>query len=234
MTPTEELRKILDEMGVEYEEPHAGFTIVRTKNAVCKFYETPDEPERGVFAVVTTDWLTPAQAIAAAIGTNVNRLADLSKQLRKVYGLHAFAELFGFDWKDDSDWTWHDVACAMADAIDAATVGIKLSCASCPEMDNPDSYIIHLQRALDYADKAATVGAGTCKNIAELNEEGMAGYFFVCSECGLAVHVDNCINETNYPEKRQDGSIDLQTFNSNGRYEFERCPRCGRRIEVGE
>lgn len=44
---------------------------------------------------------------------------DLSKRLREVHGLHAFAELFGFDWHDESDWDWHDVACAMADTIDA-------------------------------------------------------------------------------------------------------------------
>lgn len=47
-------------------------------------------------------------------------MSGLSEQLRKVHGLHAFAELFGFDWTDGSDWTWHDVACAMADAVDAA------------------------------------------------------------------------------------------------------------------
>ena len=68
MTPTERLRALLDECGVKYEAPHAGFTIVRTDNAVCKFYETLEEPERGVFAVVTTDWLTPEQAIAATLG----------------------------------------------------------------------------------------------------------------------------------------------------------------------
>ena len=65
---TERIRAMLGERGVEYEAPHAGFTIVRTDNAVCKFYETLEEPERGVFAVVTTDWLTPEQAIAATLG----------------------------------------------------------------------------------------------------------------------------------------------------------------------
>ena len=44
---------------------------------------------------------------------------DLSKRLREVTGLRSFAELFGFSWGDESDWDWHDVACAMADAIDA-------------------------------------------------------------------------------------------------------------------
>ena len=74
---TERLRAMLDERGVEYEAPHAGFTIVRTDNAVCKFYETLEEPERGVFAVVTTDWLTPEQAIAATLGFGeCSNLAD--------------------------------------------------------------------------------------------------------------------------------------------------------------
>lgn len=53
----------------------------------------------------------------------VGNRTDLARRLREVRGLHAFAELFGFSWEDGSDWTWHDVACAMADAVDAATVG---------------------------------------------------------------------------------------------------------------
>lgn len=43
----------------------------------------------------------------------------VSEKLRLVQGLHSHAEMFGFDWNDDSDWTWHDVACKIADEIDA-------------------------------------------------------------------------------------------------------------------
>lgn len=81
----------------------------------------------------------------------MSEMSSLSKRLREVTGLHAFAELFGFSWTDGSDWEWHDVACAMADAIDAM-VGER-SCALCPEMDNPDSYISHLQSALKWHDE---------------------------------------------------------------------------------
>ena len=80
MEPTELLRRLLDERGVEYEAPHAGFTIVRTDNAVCKFYETLEEPERGVFAVVTTDWLTPEQVIEATLGPLTERAAKDSEK----------------------------------------------------------------------------------------------------------------------------------------------------------
>jgi hypothetical protein len=125
----------------------------------------------------------------------VSNRTSLARQLREVHGLDAFVELFGYSWEDNSIWTWHDVACAMADAVDAMTVG-----------------------------------AGTCRNIAELNREGVSGYFFVCSECGLAVHADRGINKTNYTCRKPDGSIDLHTFNSGGEYKFERCPRCGRKV----
>ena len=148
-------------------------------------------------------------------------------------------------------------------AEDIATAGRP--CASCPEMDNPDSYISHLQSALRWHDEHVPRptnprntcvvlqgekppeevlfvregggvahylpdGAGTCRNIAELNREGVSSYFFVCSECGLSVHASLGICETNYPFSKPDGSTDLRSFNSNGKYEFERCPRCGRKV----
>lgn len=55
-----------------------------------------------------------------------NRTTELLDGLRNVGNLHEFAELFGFDWRDDSDWTWHDVAVKMADELEqaiAATLG---------------------------------------------------------------------------------------------------------------
>lgn len=49
-----------------------------------------------------------------------NRTTELLDGLRHVGNLHEFAELFGFDWCDDSDWTWHDVAVKMADELEQA------------------------------------------------------------------------------------------------------------------
>lgn len=57
---------------------------------------------------------------------NDNRTTELLDGLRNVGNLHEFAELFGFNWHDDSDWTWHDVAVKMADDLEqaiAATLG---------------------------------------------------------------------------------------------------------------
>lgn len=51
-----------------------------------------------------------------------NRTTELLDGLRNVGNLHEFAELFGFNWHDESDWTWHDVAVKMADWLEQAIV----------------------------------------------------------------------------------------------------------------
>ena len=49
----------------------------------------------------------------------------VSEKLRLVQGLHSHAEMFGFDWDDGSDWTWHDVACKIADEVDAENAKLR-------------------------------------------------------------------------------------------------------------
>lgn len=50
---------------------------------------------------------------------------NVSEKLRLVQGLHSHAAMFGFNWSDDSNWTWHDVACKIADEIDAENDQLK-------------------------------------------------------------------------------------------------------------
>lgn len=52
----------------------------------------------------------------------------LIKGLRNVGNLHQFAELFGFDWEDSEDWSWHDVAVKMADIIEEHNTRIERTC----------------------------------------------------------------------------------------------------------
>lgn len=125
--PTNELRAKLDELGVEYDT----YDLPNGEHGVSWIDGNGIEWEavqRGEnFEIHALQLVTPEQAIAATVGKDNDEhsrtSAELSKRLREVYGLHAFAELFGFNWTDDSDWTWHDVACAMADAVDAVTAG---------------------------------------------------------------------------------------------------------------
>ena len=49
----------------------------------------------------------------------------VSEKLRLVQGLHSHAEMFGFHWDDGSDWTWHDVACKVADEVDAESAKLR-------------------------------------------------------------------------------------------------------------
>lgn len=160
MGKSDELCAKLDELGVEYTTYN---TIAREKavtwtGSVCKWIALPSE--YGLAVAVYKDYLTPEQAIAATVGNRT----DLSKRLREVNGLHEFAELFGFDWADDSDWTWHDVARAMADAVDAATAGMTEEEADSRDLMeaicDDDGVRYSMDEALDIMreDVAATVG----------------------------------------------------------------------------
>ena len=99
-----------------------------------------------------------------------NRTTELLDGLRNVGNLHEFAELFGFDWHDESDWTWHDVAVKMADDFEqaiAATLG------------RPK---VKKVRGLTY------------------DEHGGEVYFLACSGCGDWVDGDlDCVEEYDGP-----------------------------------
>ena len=127
MTPTDTLRAMLDERSIEHFDHENGEPLRDLSEAGTDPATSWRMDGASVCAVpnkhgtfdLWIDNCTPEQAIAATVGGHT----DLAKRLREVTGLHSFAELFGFSWEDGSDWTWHDVACAMADAVDAATAG---------------------------------------------------------------------------------------------------------------
>lgn len=81
MSATDELRRMLDERGVEY-KTHDIITgkAVTWHGSVCNWIALPDE--RGLAVAVYKDYLTPEQAIAATLGwidepdTIRNELAD--------------------------------------------------------------------------------------------------------------------------------------------------------------
>ena len=208
MTPTNEIRAKLDELGIEHYDHENGEPLRDLSEAgtdpatswcmgganVCA---VPNK--QGTFDL-WIDHCTPEQAIAATVGAR--------------------------DYTYDE---WRAINEAVGDAMEYAHEHAVMYPDKADPLWNIDEYV---NRVLEvaYGPKDATTGAGTCRNIAELNREGVSGYFFVCSECGLAVHADRDINKTNYTCRKPDGSIDLRTFNSGGEYKFERCPRCGRKV----
>ncbi len=68
---------------------------------VVEWLDWPDEPSMD-------------QAVEAVLSDR----AELCEQLRQVHGLSAFAKVFGFDMTSGEDWTWHDVAVALARRIE--------------------------------------------------------------------------------------------------------------------
>lgn len=116
MSPSETVRAMLDEQGIEWKSEANCDTYWYGQNGT--FYRFTEHSD-GATSFSTCQWdLTPKQTLTTPVAATVGNRTDLSKRLRKVHGLHDFAELFGFSWTDGSDWSWHDVACAMADAVD--------------------------------------------------------------------------------------------------------------------
>lgn len=77
------------------------------------------DEESFVKVVKWLDW--PEEAVEPTPPTSLD---DLCADLRGVYGMSAFAALFGFDMSSDEDWTWHDVAMAMADRIERSASNV--------------------------------------------------------------------------------------------------------------
>jgi len=143
-----------------------------------------------------------------------NRTTELLDRLRNVGNLHEFAELFGFDWHDDSDWTWHDVAVKMADELEqaiAATLGNRPTKSGRGYYTDRDGEGTHIMcddcgGYIGTAEEiAATLVSGTCKNIAPEYLD------FLCSECGF-VHYHSDENDSG------DGN------------DWAFCPRCGKKV----
>lgn len=74
----------------------------------------------------------------------------VSEKLRLVHGLHYHAEIFGFNWDDGSDWTWHDVACKIADEVDAENAKLRMRVTSLESALEG----MHLIREMDVAENA--------------------------------------------------------------------------------
>ena len=107
---------------------------------------------------------------------------SLSDELREVYGLHAFAELFGFDWDGDTDWTWHDVACAMADRIDAELADAEGTTKCLQGL--ADANAAESERLRELAEKTWKVAERLCQAF-----EGP------CKDDGVSIHKPCPLNE---------------------------------------
>lgn len=72
MTATDELRRLLDERGVEWEMPLGILSHIKTVWRIGSWEYTAIETSGGEFSVYAErrDWITPEQVIAATLGTS--------------------------------------------------------------------------------------------------------------------------------------------------------------------
>lgn len=238
MTATDELRRMLDERGIEHDDydpdpRYSGPTSDRkTEWDGASFREWPNGTIR--FGAKGT---TPAQAIAATVGRC--ETMELWPEWEQVL----FANVSDEVAQDSLNECVHEL-------LDkAATLG--RSCESCPEMDNPDSYIRHLQSALKWHDEHVprpTNPRNTCvvfqgerppEEVLFVGPDGVTHYQpegatadagtpriedrhgdWYCTGCGEIVGTCDVTSEL--------------CIYGNAIYPWRYCPKYGRRIEVGE
>lgn len=116
----------------------------------------------------------------------------VSEKLRLVHGLHYHAEIFGFNWDDGSDWTWHDVACKIADEVDAENAKLRMRVTSLESALEG----MRLIREMDVADnvKLREFAKEACEAARDFYNLG--GTFndlddLICEACELGVEVDD-------------------------------------------
>ena len=118
-----------------------------------------------------------------------NRTTELLDRLRNVGNLHELTELFGFNWYDESDWTWHDVAVKMAYELEqaiAATLGSgKLTAEQVREAIEVAKAFSKIEQAI-----AATLGSGTCE-IETTKSWLPVEQYHRCKHCGAFFAVMN-------------------------------------------
>lgn len=133
-----------------------------------------------------------------------------------------------FESENDTLWlNCNSITDVTPEQAIAATIG--RSCASCPEMDNPDSYIVHLQSALKWHDEHVprpTNPRNTC--VVLQGEKPPEEVLFVGSD-GVTHYQPEGAGTC---EWCKDGTFDRQTvmMTNHGWQKIRHCPNCGKRI----
>ena len=117
----------------------------------------------------------------------------------------------------------------------------RRTCASCPEMDNPDSYIVHLQSALKWHDEHVprpTNPRNTC--VVLMGQKPPEEVMFVREGGGVTHYLPEgaCVNEWAESGKFKCSKCGLQvdsiSTNTTAPMPIRHCPNCGRHLEVSD
>ena len=191
MTPTDEIRARLDELGIAWFAIAESATEYTKEGVVYRAYEFCGGMQ---VAIVTP--VTPEQAIAATVGVTEEESdsRDLMEAIRDDDGVR-------YSMDEVMDIMRRDVAYAEC-----------RSCSSCPEMDNPDSYISLLQSALKWHNgymSMPTNPRNTCvvlkgqkppEEVLFVRDEGGVTHYLPEGTC----HLEECEHEREVPHDLPD------------------------------
>ena len=214
MTTTDELRRLLDERGVEWWQSANTLGCVFTRWYSPLFGDEVCAMENGEEGLVLFDhYLTPAQAIEATLGRGVTGdTSDGYHTFNELY--HHRAVLFSVIVRMMPDKAWKSKLHYTGDMFDGMfIVGIDTPTGQATYHYDIDPYwemfdCKELERAPEWdghtpnqaIERIATLGRGECRK-----KPSKGGYFFFCSECG---------------------------YNITGGWAIY-CPHCGRRVVEG-
>ena len=223
MTPTNEIRAKLDELGIAWVAISESATEYTQEGILYRAYETC-----GGLQVAILTPVTPEQAIAATMGVEETYTREeCEAQFVRGFSLGCLPSGSDPCWDENRQTLDEHMAELGWVRKDAATVGRRDTMELWPEWEHVLFSNVSDEVAQDnlnecvheLLDKAATVGAGTCHN--EVDNT------FVCSECGAHVRVTNV--GRSYVD--EDGK---RWYSTSNEHKFRHCPNCGRRIEVSE
>lgn len=231
--PAERLCELLDERDIKWHRSNGEHGMVIWERDGLTYSAAnawPRNDDTRTKLVLHVSYPTPEQAIAATVGSG--------------YGIE-FAESFA---RPPETMVGECVYDEDGNHVGWVTEASKPSCAACPEMGNPDSYVNHLQSALRWHDehvprptnpKAKCIvlqgrsvpeevlfvreGGGVTHYLPEDATVGVGTCKLLDNEHGPDMHCSACGDEVD-DEYRY-------FMDSHG---YSRCPHCGARIEVSE
>ena len=231
MTATEELRRLLDERGMEWDADDEAMddgSLSQVTYWYCNGIEWSADGRDEYLAFDAAQLITPEQAIAATLGQAVpGETSDGYHTFNELY--HHRAVLFSVIVRDHRELAWKSKAHHDGTMYEGMfIVGIETpegqatyhydidpywDMFDCKELDRAPEWDGHTPD--DAIGRIAKLGRWTCHDKGNIER-------FICSECGCRLDLQN--DDWEATMWLADGAAMVPRY----------CPNCGRRVEVND
>lgn len=247
MSELERLCVMLHEQGVDHVRNDFGVT--------WDYYGSPHAADESMDGTLIVTGLTPEQVMAATLRKSSEKsiyelLKELVDDLDKLGTRlnHPGSEMTLGEYDEKCEKAIGK--CAESIAVRTTQLSVGRSCASCPEVDNSDSYISHLQSALKWHDEHVprpTNPRNTCvvlkgenkpDEVLFIHDEGGEVTHYLPEDAGtcrmkLMENIHTSAYQDMYECDRCGEQVLRETYM--GKSEPPKfCPECGRRNEASE